>query len=199
MNCPKCASTDVRLSRQAKWGDIFYGFSGRRAFRCRDCQLRFFAVDPGGHSSSSNAHPHDGIRMRKRLRRRILEVTIFAIMLVIFFVFLHYLTREQAPGGDSSTNVPSLTEDVAEKVSAESENAAKKYRHSCLCGTFSATSYVTLHSWLCPHSRPARTASAEERCARIDPKQRLHLVGLQVSLITCECLGKRRSRCSSRR
>jgi hypothetical protein len=48
-------------------------------------------------------HHSDESRSRKRLRRRMLEIAIFAGMLAIFFVFLHYLTREQAPSGDSST------------------------------------------------------------------------------------------------
>jgi hypothetical protein len=56
--------------------------------------------------AADRSHHSDESRSRKRLRRRMLEIAIFAGMLVIFFVFLHYLTREQAPSGDSSVYSP---------------------------------------------------------------------------------------------
>jgi len=106
MNCPKCDSSHVRRSHHIKWGDLFHSPFGKHAFRCRTCRLRFYAAE--------NTAPAEGparkLKPRKRprtsglkrgltrMRPWMWEAAIFVFMLLIFFVFLRYLTREPAAG-----------------------------------------------------------------------------------------------------
>ena len=41
--------------------------------------------------------------MSKRLRRRLIEAAIFLLMLVVFYLFLRYLTRETTPSEESGS------------------------------------------------------------------------------------------------
>ncbi len=41
--CPRCRSNRCRRSKRRSFRDYFIGLSGVRPWRCRDCELRFFA------------------------------------------------------------------------------------------------------------------------------------------------------------
>ena len=44
--CPSCHSNDVSRSRRRKLKDSFMRWMGKVAYRCRDCQKRFYlAID----------------------------------------------------------------------------------------------------------------------------------------------------------
>jgi hypothetical protein len=44
--CPSCHSNDVSRSRKRKLKDSFMRWMGKVAYRCRDCQKRFYvAID----------------------------------------------------------------------------------------------------------------------------------------------------------
>jgi len=110
MKCPKCGSASVRESRRGKWNDPVHRAVGQTAYRCRDCRARFYFAEPPESRSSKNssrrrrraAHAHRGIQ------RRFLEVALFVIALVLFLVFLRYITREQVPPSDSGQlSIPS--------------------------------------------------------------------------------------------
>jgi hypothetical protein len=104
MNCPKCNSTEVRLSTRARWFDRFLAF-GRQRFRCRNCHRRFHAREKAGPSAdasgtapiSKRPQKHRHKPLSKPSKRRLLEAAIFVVMLALFFVFLRYLTREPVP------------------------------------------------------------------------------------------------------
>ena len=111
MTCPTCASTEVRRSRRFRWGDLFLRIRGRHAYRCRSCRTRFHGKEGAApaHRSRSGGFRrklrHGGERISKRLRRRLVEVAIFLLMLVVFYLFLRYLTRETTPS-ENSGSVP---------------------------------------------------------------------------------------------
>lgn len=102
MNCPKCASADVRVSRHSAWTDSIYSVLGRQAFRCRSCHLRFYRTQTDGGAKPASKRPRSKHRSPKRVRPWMWETVIFAVMLVIFLIFLRYLTREPAAGPEGS-------------------------------------------------------------------------------------------------
>ena len=109
MSCPKCGCKEVRRSRRHKWVDTFHAVRQRKAYRCQECRARFYAKE-SGHASETRAsiqkkhqtHTHRPSQLGgKRLRRRLAELVIFGVMLVLFLLFLRYLTRETMPGSES--------------------------------------------------------------------------------------------------
>jgi hypothetical protein len=109
MTCPDCGSSEVRASRSTRWNDFFQRVHGREPFRCRKCRLRFFASDsPGSGSepvaqSGRNHRPTKLLssRTKKRLIRRLVVISIFAVAFILFLFFLRYLTTERMPSSDS--------------------------------------------------------------------------------------------------
>lgn len=103
MNCPKCGSAEVRRSHHHKTRDLLESPFGRIAYRCRKCRNRFYADNDGTpvqhRPRSRNSGPKRGTR---RLRRWMVEAAIFAIMLLLFLVFLRYVTREPSPSPQGS-------------------------------------------------------------------------------------------------
>jgi len=110
MKCPGCGSTSLRASRQREWNDAIPALLGRRAYRCRSCRTRFHAAappedaaPPGSAESPLPSRRRRRWRIPRRLRRRLLEVAVFALLLVIFLMFLRYLTRERTPASESGS------------------------------------------------------------------------------------------------
>jgi len=102
MICPSCGSTQVRPSRHFHWGDIFQNMRGRKPYRCRKCQFRFYTSE--SPEAGQEGHPHRthnpagprSARDRRRIVRRIIAIAIFAVMFLIFLLFLHFLTTDRA-------------------------------------------------------------------------------------------------------
>ena len=99
MTCPKCGSENIRPSRHRKWSDLFRATTGREAFRCRRCHERFYAT--GSESATVILQRRFRKRGSKRVQRLLLQAVIGVVLLLIFYVFLHYLTREPSPANDS--------------------------------------------------------------------------------------------------
>ena len=113
MICPKCGSSDVRSSRNPRWSDVFQQVRGREPFRCRECRRRFFASvsEPapdlaGQPKSTQRSRWHISTRTKKRLARRLSLIVIFAVALIIFWLFLRYITNEPgtAPHSDATSS-----------------------------------------------------------------------------------------------
>src|SRR5579885_3584983 len=105
MNCPKCASSDVRHSRKNSWTDPFHLLLRRHAFRCRNCRLRFHAshaASAAPNEANARKRSEDPKRRRRRIRRWLWETALVAVLLVIFLAFLRFLTREPASGVEGS-------------------------------------------------------------------------------------------------
>ena len=117
MTCPKCGSSDIRASRRARWSDVFHRVRGRETFRCRSCWKRFYASDStesGLENVDKSKHTHRpaklmSTRSKKRLVRRLVVISIFAVAFLLFWFFLRYLTTEKNPSQDSGAVSYTLT------------------------------------------------------------------------------------------
>jgi len=74
-----------------------------RAYRCRSCRNRFYAADsgdrvPGKPSKRSNNLPRtsEEIRARRLLIKRAIVAAIFASALILFLLFLKFMTSESS-------------------------------------------------------------------------------------------------------
>ena len=113
MTCPKCGSAEIRPSKHAHWGDTFKRALGIEPLRCRTCGHRFFSslanesIPESPPPSKSSKRPRKLIRTRTRilLVRRLVVISIFGAALVLFWLFLRYLTTEHVPASDSGTIV----------------------------------------------------------------------------------------------
>jgi hypothetical protein len=107
MTCPECGSSEIRRSRSGKLKDVFQRVRGREPFRCSKCRVRFFAMVSPELAFKETAHSQPGrrslwnSRIKKRLAKRMIVISIFAAALVIFLIFLRYVTTEQNPSSDS--------------------------------------------------------------------------------------------------
>ena len=106
MICPACNSTEVRRSRRFHGGELFSWIRGRHAYRCRSCRALFYGREGAApvHRRSGGLRRklrHKGEGISKSLRRRLIEVSIFLLLLVVFYMFLRYLTRETMPAEQS--------------------------------------------------------------------------------------------------
>jgi len=116
MNCPGCGSSEVRASRRTRWSDFLHRARGQDAYRCRNCRLRFFASGSAGQSAenvipASERHrskPLPSSRMRRRFKRRLVVIAIFAVAFLLFLLFLRYLITERTPPQDSSVAISPL-------------------------------------------------------------------------------------------
>jgi preprotein translocase subunit SecG len=117
MTCPKCGSSDIRASRSARWSDVFHRVRGRETFRCRNCRKRFYAsgsTESGLQQGDQSKHTHRpaklmSTRSKKRLIRRLVVISIFALAFIVFWFFLRYLTTEKSPSQDSGASSVSHT------------------------------------------------------------------------------------------
>jgi hypothetical protein len=89
--------------RHHRWKDLLPLLHGRHAYRCRACRRRFYGANGSAESSEQlaralkNGDSHAGVKKRrsKRVRPWILQAAVFAVMLLLFLVFLRYMVREQ--------------------------------------------------------------------------------------------------------
>ena len=104
MTCPECGSSEIRRSRSGKLKDVFQRVRGREPFRCSKCRdaLLRHMVSPE-LAFKETAHSQLGrrslwnSRIKKRLAKRMIVISIFAAALVIFLIFPRYVTTEQKP------------------------------------------------------------------------------------------------------
>jgi ribosomal protein L37AE/L43A len=103
--CPQCGSPEVRRSHHHKWFDRFYSPLHRQPYRCRKCRHRFYGAGSAAASDavSKRSHKRESKRGMRRLRHWMLEAAIFAVLLLLFFVFLKYLTREPPASPEGSS------------------------------------------------------------------------------------------------
>ena len=105
LNCPQCGSTELRRSHHHKWFDRFYSPLHRQPLRCRKCRLRFYGpeVSAAVDAASKRSHKRENKRGKRRLRHWMVEATIFTVLLLLFFMFLKYLTREPPASPEGSS------------------------------------------------------------------------------------------------
>jgi hypothetical protein len=97
LQCPVCASENVRVSFSRPFWEPIYRWQGLGRYRCRECRKAFHApLLPGGRFASKAARH----RSRKRAdagkepqpvaprRKKLFEGALFLILLIFFYVLL---------------------------------------------------------------------------------------------------------------
>jgi hypothetical protein len=115
MTCALCGSAKIRLSRRKKPLDIGYRLLGRAAFRCRDCEHRFFSAanpaDIPGEMERRSARKQRSVQSRvkrwwdKGGRGKVIQAAVFGTVLIMFFLFMQYFLTDRAnrsPGDSGS-------------------------------------------------------------------------------------------------
>lgn len=97
MTCPKCGSADPRPSERRLWSDVPRRILGLDPWRCHKCSKRFHARSTG----AGRRHKPRAVIHARRRRRRLIEVAVFSLLLIIFLLFLRYMTREPVPAAES--------------------------------------------------------------------------------------------------
>ena len=115
MICPKCSSAEVRHCQRAGWADALQSWFGRRAYRCRSCRWRFHAVEDG-EPAPAKSHKRSKRRGMRSGRQRAVQILIFAVMLIMFLIFLRYLTREPSIGGGDTGRLNFPLSTVGQRV-----------------------------------------------------------------------------------
>lgn len=113
MNCPTCASPDVRSSKRSSWDGAVPFRGAQQPYRCRSCRVRFFIAEPQSEpaakparSSHHRRSSSGGLRrtwkklMKGQARRRLINVAIFASSMALFLALLYLViirmgTREE--------------------------------------------------------------------------------------------------------
>jgi hypothetical protein len=113
MTCPNCGSSDIRVSRNPHFADVFRHIRGQEAYRCRKCRGRFYGVKSAeiektssGRSSLSRRWSlwHGDPRQRRRLLRGAILITVLAVAFAIFWFFLTFITTERTPPSGEGSN-----------------------------------------------------------------------------------------------
>jgi hypothetical protein len=102
MTCPACGSEDTRSSKRFRLGDVLQRLRGRGAFRCRQCQKRFYSTvlsDPSSFgailfSHSLGATPRIRAKTKRRLVRWMIVTAVFGFAFIVFWVFLRSFMAE---------------------------------------------------------------------------------------------------------
>lgn len=103
--CPVCQSEDVRASWSTRITDVFHRLRGRVPFRCRQCRQRFFAAlsvaEKQQHAAelteSRSFKHHRSVQSMERLNFLMVVISIFAVAVMLFLLFLRALTTESQP------------------------------------------------------------------------------------------------------
>jgi hypothetical protein len=97
MNCPQCGKSDIRHSHSSHWSDLLHRVFGGDAFRCRQCQARFFVRRVAPDIKCSKEQSKRGrseFMRRKRLVRRLVTIAVFVAMFSLFGLFLLHITKD---------------------------------------------------------------------------------------------------------
>ncbi len=86
------------------WYDRFFSPLHREPYRCRKCRCRFYgsAAAAVPDAASKRSHKRENKRGKRRLRHWMVEAAIFTVLLLLFIVFLKYLTREPPASPEGS-------------------------------------------------------------------------------------------------
>jgi hypothetical protein len=98
MNCPKCGRSEVRPSSRVQWIDRF---RRKRALRCRTCRARFYGDGPRASRRLGRSNKPEVRRGNKRRWRWMRDALIFTALLILFLLFMRFLTRETSPSLES--------------------------------------------------------------------------------------------------
>jgi hypothetical protein len=114
MVCPKCKKDKAHRSHRSGVKERLASLFGFYPYRCFDCKFRFLRhkYEPENPATSGTEREIKATRRnirRKRVRR---EFLMYAAGLLLFLVFLYFLTRERSapsPEGSLRPNLPHQT------------------------------------------------------------------------------------------
>jgi len=105
MYCPKCNADHAHRSHRKGLTESLASLFAFYPYRCNTCQRRFlrFRYDLPevlATDETSAARVLKAARASKQLERKRREFLLFGGALLLFVLFLYYITRERAPASD---------------------------------------------------------------------------------------------------
>jgi hypothetical protein len=95
--CPKCGGASLRESETRRRADLIPTLKGLTALRCRTCQERFHAKLPkmaaGVAKKNRDRRHQEPFWNRPEGRRKIAQVAIYGLSILVFVGFLLFLTN----------------------------------------------------------------------------------------------------------
>ncbi len=101
LRCPQCSAVDTRPSTRTSMVDRYHSALGEEPWRCRTCRHRFYGkigasgtAATGKKRKRKREEKRPGARLSTRSRKRLIHAALFVTIVVIFYVFLRFITRE---------------------------------------------------------------------------------------------------------
>jgi transposase-like protein len=110
MKCPFCSALEVRLSRHSPRHAFLYEAFGYEKYRCRECRKAFWEKTPDGDEERKRRKRQRGWGQffQTRARRRLIEITLFLTMLIVFFFAIRYMVSRTEVASPAGFVVPNL-------------------------------------------------------------------------------------------
>jgi hypothetical protein len=112
MKCPSCSGLDLRVSKRHPRFSFLYEARGYERYRCRSCRHAFWEKPPANSDESTRRKRQRGwsSSIQSQARRRVIEVAIFVIMLLIFVMAIRYMINKgDAPSPAGFLSTPSFS------------------------------------------------------------------------------------------
>ena len=95
VHCPKCNSDQAHRSHRKGIQEYAASFAARKPYRCAKCGHRFLIVRPAAEKFQATGPEKEirGTRSAAQWKRKRRELVAFSLALLLFAVFLYYLTR----------------------------------------------------------------------------------------------------------
>jgi hypothetical protein len=102
--CPKCSNDKAHRSHRRGFAEQLAGVIGFRAYRCHGCEHRFvrfrYASEPSPGEVAPSEREVRVTRSALRWKSKRREILLYAFGLLLFLVFLYFITRERGPSPD---------------------------------------------------------------------------------------------------
>ncbi len=107
MYCPKCKADHAHRSHRKRVAERLASLIAFYPYRCDACQHRFLRFryhlpEAVAQDETSAAHMLKAARASKQLKRKRREFLLYGGALLLFVLFLYYVTRERPPASDGS-------------------------------------------------------------------------------------------------
>jgi hypothetical protein len=108
MTCPKCKTDAAHRSHRKGIVEYLVSVFSYRPYRCHSCECRFlyspyFAEDSGKNAAGETSREQEIRTTRNSVRRKqfLREVLVLGLALLLFLLFLRFITRESKPPSDN--------------------------------------------------------------------------------------------------
>lgn len=104
MLCPKCHKDRAHRAHRSGIRERIAALFSRHPYRCHECGQRFLVYRYEAPPNSGPLTPAEreiqNTRLAVRRQRSRREVLLYSSALVLFLLFLYFITRERAPQSD---------------------------------------------------------------------------------------------------